>query len=283
MAKVAFVNNKYINFKNAKVHIEDRGLQFSDSVYEVVPFYNKNLIDFDFHIKRLKYSIKELRFNYKVRNQRLKKIFIKVINLNNLVSGIVYLQITRGVQSRDHGYKYNLSPNEIIYPIKKKFNFPTNNFKGEKAVTYPDLRWKRRDIKTVSLLGNVLAKNYALKKKAYEAILLENHKVTEATASNVWIVKNKKLITHPANTDILKGITRGTIKKIILKNKLKLIEKSFSINELYSADEVFITSSGNLVTPITKIDSKKINKGNIGNISLQLASLYSKLFINDRN
>ena len=279
MSKIAYLNSKYINFNKAKIHIEDRGLQFSDSVYEVVPFYNKKLIDFNFHIKRLKYSLKELQIKYIVKEDKLKKIFDKIIRLNKIRNGIVYLQITRGVQSRDHDYRNNLIPNLIIYTINKKLNLPNKNFKGEKAITYEDLRWKRRDIKTVSLLANVLAKKEAVRKKAYEAILIDNGKITEATASNVWIVKNNKLITHPSNTDILKGITRETVKKLIKKNKLNLKETSFSKKELYNADEVFITSSSSFVTPIIKIDSKLVNKGKIGKITMQLATLYADLFI----
>ena len=281
MSKIAYLNSKYINFNKAKIHIEDRGLQFSDSVYEVVPFYNKKLIDFNFHTKRLKYSLKELQIKYIVNADKLKKIFDKIIRLNKIRNGIVYLQITRGVQSRDHDYRNNLIPNLIIYAINRKLNLPNSDFKGVKAITYKDLRWKRRDIKTVSLLANVLAKKEAVRKKAYEAILIDNGKITEATASNVWIVKNSKLITHPANTDILKGITRESVKKIIKTNKLQLDEKNFTIKQLYNADEVFITSSTNLVTPITKIDSKIINKGKIGDISLQLATLYANFFINE--
>ncbi len=281
MSRIAYLNSRYIDFSKAKVHIEDRGLQFSDSVYEVVPFYNKKLIDFNFHVKRLKYSLKELQIKYTVKEGELKKIFNKIITLNKLKNGIVYLQVTRGVQPRDHDYKNNLIPNLIIYAINRKLNLPDKNFKGEKAITYEDLRWKRRDIKTVSLLANVLAKKEAVRKKAYEAILIDNGKITEATASNVWIVKNNKLITHPSNTDILKGITRESIKRIIKSNKLQLRERCFTVKELYSADEVFITSSGNLVTPITKIDSRIINKGKIGKISLQLATLYADYFINE--
>ena len=279
MSKIAYLNSKYINFNNAKIHIEDRGLQFSDSVYEVVPFYNKKLIDFNFHAKRLKYSLKELQIKYIVKEEKLKKIFNKIIRLNKIRNGIVYLQITRGVQSRNHDYRNNLIPNLIIYTINRKLNLPNSNFKGVKAITYKDLRWKRRDIKTVSLLANVLAKKEAVRKKAYEAILIDNGKITEATASNVWIVKNNKLITHPSNTDILKGITRETVKKLIKKNRLNLIETSFTKKELYNADEVFITSSSSFVTPIIKIDSKLVNKGKIGKITLQLATLYADLFI----
>ena len=281
MPRVAYLNSKFIKFNLAKVHIEDRGLQFSDSVYEVISFYNKQLVDFEFHIKRLKYSLKELKIKYVVNQNKLKKIFNKIIDLNKLKNGVIYMQITRGVQSREHSYKNNLIPNLIIYTINKKFNLPNKKFKGEKAITYKDLRWKRRDIKTVSLLANVLAKKEAVKKHAYEAILIDKGKITEATASNVWIVKNNKIFTHPTNTDILKGITRESIRRIMKTNKLKLNERSFTIKQLYNADEVFITSTTNLVTPITKIDSKIINKGKIGNISLQLALLYSKFFINE--
>jgi len=281
MSKIVYLNSKFVKFRDAKIHIEDRGLQFSDSVYEVISFYNQQLVDFEFHIKRLKYSLKELKIKYLVNEDKLKKIFKKIINLNKLKNGIIYMQITRGIQSRDHSYKNNLIPNLIIYVINKKFNLPNKNFKGEKAITYKDLRWKRRDIKTVSLLANVLAKNEAVRKNAYEAILIDKGKITEATASNVWIVKNNKLFTHPTNTDILKGVTRESIKRIIKTNKLQLNEKSFTIKQLYNADEVFITSSTNLVTPIIKIDSKIINKGKIGNISLQLASLYANFFINE--
>ena len=279
MSKIAYLNSKYINFNKAKIHIEDRGLQFSDSVYEVVPFYNKKLIDFNFHIKRLKYSLKELQIKYIVKEDKLKKIFDKIIRLNKIRNGIVYLQITRGVQSRNHDYRNNLIPNLIIYTINRKLNLPNSNFKGVKAITYKDLRWKRRDIKTVSLLANVLAKKEAVRKKAYEAILIDNGKITEATASNVWIVKNNKLITHPSNTDILKGITRETVKKLIKKNKLNLKETSFTKKELYNADEVFITSASSFVTPIIKVDSKLVNKGKIGRITIQLATLYADLFI----
>ena len=280
MVKLVYLNSKYVKFQNAKIHIEDRGLQFSDSVYEVIPFYNKKLIDLIFHINRLKFSLKELNINYTINFNILRKIFLKLINSHNSNNGLIYLQITRGVQNRDHSYIKNLKPNIIIYILNRKLNFSKNTLKGVRAITCEDLRWKRRDIKSTSLLANVLAKNKAKNKKAYEAILIDKGKITEATASNVWIVKNNKLITHPANTDILKGVTRESIKQLILKNNLKFIEKYFTLKQMYEADEVFITSSGNFVTPIIKIDSIKINKSKIGKITYKLAKLYSDSFIN---
>jgi len=278
MSKYVYLNNKYVKFKDAKIHIEDRGFQFSDSVYEVIKVLNSKLLDLDFHISRLKYSTKELNFNYKANQTSLTKIFINLVNKNKLKNGIIYLQITRGIQPREHAYKKNLKPNIIIYTAKKKFNLPNKNYKGYKAITYPDIRWGRPDIKTTSLLANILAATEASKQGAYETILTKGKKITEAAHSNVWIVKGTKIITHPANKEILKGVTRTVLKSIIKSLNLELIEKEFSIKELLKSEEVFITSSGSLVTPITHVDKIKINNGKIGAITKSLAlNLYKAI------
>ena len=278
MSKFVYLNNKYVNYKDAKIHIEDRGFQFSDSVYEVIKVINSKLLDIDFHLSRLKYSTSELNFNFKINKPLLKNIFLSLLKKNQLKNGIIYLQITRGIQPREHAYKKNLKPNIIIYTAKKKFNLPDKNYKGYKAITYPDIRWGRPDIKTTSLLANILAATEASKQGAYETILVKGKKVTEAAHSNVWIVRGKKIITHPANKEILKGVTRTVLKKIINSLNLKLIEREFSIKELMKAEEVFITSSGSLVTPITQVDKIKINKGKIGAITKSLAlNLYKAI------
>ena len=281
MSKIAFINNKFIKFKDAKIHIEDRGLQFADSVYEVVAIVNKNLIDLEFHFKRLRFSLKELKIDYKFKDIDLTKIFKKLIEENFINEGIVYLQITRGVQERDHAYSQNLKPTLIIYSRKKVFDILKKKFKGVNVITHEDLRWARKDIKTVNLLPNVLAENLARKRKAYTAILIKNNRVTEGVHSNIWIVKKNKILTHPSNSDILKGVTRTRLKLIIKKFNLELIESSFTKKQLYNADEVFLTSSGSFVTPIIKIDSKLINKGKIGDITLKLYSLYLNTFTNE--
>ena len=278
MSKYVYLNNKYVNFKDAKIHIEDRGFQFSDSVYEVIKVLNGKLLDINFHISRLKYSTKELNFNYKVNSTSLTKIFFSLVNRNKLKNGIIYLQITRGVQPREHAYKKGLKPNIIIYTSKKKFNLPDKNYRGYKAITYPDIRWGRPDIKTTSLLANILAATEASKKNSYESILVKGNKITEAAHSNVWIVRGKKIITHPANKEILQGVTRTVLKNIIKSLNLQLIEKEFSIKELLKSEEVFITSSGSLVTPIIQVDKIKINKGKIGAITKSLAlNLYKAI------
>ena len=276
MPNSVYLNNKYVNFKDAKIHIEDRGFQFSDSVYEVIKVLNNKLLDINFHIRRLKYSTKELNFNIKINKNFLTKIFITIVKMNKLSNGIIYLQITRGIQHREHAYKKNLKPNIIIYTAKKKFNLPNKNYKGYKAITYPDIRWGRPDIKTTSLLANILAATEASKKGAYETIFFKGKKITEAAHSNVWIIKNNKIITHPANREILRGVTRTVLINLIKNQGFKLIEKEFSLNELFKADEVFITSSGSLVTPIIQVDQTKINNGKIGPMTKALALNFYK-------
>ena len=280
MPNFAYINNKFVNFKSAKIHIEDRGLQFADSVYEVIAVLDNNLIDLDFHLKRLKYSLRELEIKFTINKKNLNNIFLNLIKKNKTRNGIIYLQITRGIQFREHKYQKNLTPTLIVYTRNKSFNLPGKKFVGVKTITYQDLRWKRRDIKTVNLLPNIIAANMAKKKNAYEAILIQNGKVTEGTSSNIWIIKRNNLITHPANSDILKGVTRTSLLKIIKKTNLKLIEKQFTHKQLINADEVFLTSSGSFITPILKIDNKKINNGKIGNITLKLAEMYTEACIN---
>ncbi len=280
MPNFAFINNKFVNFKSAKIHIEDRGLQFADSVYEVIAVLNNNLIDLDFHLKRLKYSLRELEIKFTINKKNLNNIFLNLIKKNKTRNGIIYLQITRGVQFREHKFQKNLIPTLIVYTRNKTFNLPGKEFVGVNTITYQDLRWKRRDIKTVNLLPNIIAANMAKKKKAYEAILIQNGKVTEGTSSNIWIIKKNNLITHPANSDILKGVTRTSLLKIIKKTKLKLVEKHFTYKQLFNADEVFLTSSGSFITPILKIDNKEINNGKIGNITLKLAEMYTEACVN---
>ena len=279
MHRIAYINNRFVKFNKAKIHIEDRGLQFSDSVYEVLLVINSNLIDFDYHIRRLKYSLKELSINYKVNKDKIKYIFNKLIKCNFINNGIIYLQITRGIQSREHAYKKNLKPNIIIYTSRKNFNLPNKNYKGFKAITYPDIRWGRPDIKTTSLLANILAATYASNVGAYESIFFKGNKITEAAHSNVWIIKKKKIITHPANNEILKGVTRTVLISLIKSMNLDLIEREFTFKELYNSDEVFITSSGSLITPIIQVDKIKINNCKIGSITKSLATNFYKAII----
>ena len=191
--------------------------------------------------------------------------------------GIVYIQITRGDQNpREHKYSNDLKPNIVIYSIIKNFeNLNKLAQKGVKTSLYPDVRWHRSDIKSISLLGNVLAANHAKKNKSHEAVLFDNRNmITEGNSSSIWIIKKNKCITHPLNFRILKGCTRHKLISILKKNKFKFEEKKFSITSLLNADEAFMTSATNFIMPIVKVDKYTISNGKPGLNTLKFRNLF---------
>ena len=189
----------------------------------------------------------------------------------------VYIQITRGDQNpREHKYSNNLKPNIVIYSIIKNFEYLNKLAqKGVKTSLYPDIRWQRSDIKSISLLGNVLAANHAKKNKSHEAVLFDNRNmITEGNSSSIWIIKKNKCITHPLNFRILKGCTRHKLISILKKNKFKFEEKKFSIKSLLNADEAFMTSATNFIMPIIKVDKYTISNGKPGLNTLKFRNLF---------
>ena len=268
-----YINGNYKDILKSKVSITDRGFQFSDGIYEVIAVYENRFVDIDLHLNRLFKSLNKLKIKINLKVNQIENISKKIIKLNSLSNGIIYIQITRGDQHpRDHKFPKGLKPNIIIYSIPK--DFKKINSKAKRGVTtslYPDIRWLRSDIKSISLLGNSMAANHAKEKKNHEAILYdEKNYITEGNSSSIWIIKNNKCITHPLNYRILKGCTRHKLISIIKKKKLKFEEKKFSIKALLSADEVFMTSATNFVMPIIKVDKHKISDGKPGQITLLL-------------
>ena len=268
-----YINGKYKDILKSKVSITDRGFQFSDGVYEVISVYENRFVDIDLHLNRLIKSLNKLKIKIILKVHQIENISKKIKKLNNLSNGIIYIQITRGDQHpRDHKFPKGLKPNIIIYSIPK--DFIKINSKAKRGVTtslYPDIRWLRSDIKSISLLGNSMAANHAKEKNNHEAILYdEKNYITEGNSSSIWIIKNNKCITHPLNYRILKGCTRHKLISIVKKKKLKFEEKKFSIKTLLSADEVFMTSATNFVMPIIKVDKHKISDGKPGQITLHL-------------
>ena len=273
-----YINGKYYPIAEAKISITDRGFQFSDGIYEVITVYKEKFVDLDLHLYRLLESLKKIDIKINLDKSQIEKISRKIQKINNLKMGIIYIQITRGNQHpRDHKYK-QIKPNIIIYSIKKDLNkFDQTALKGAKATLYPDIRWLRSDIKSISLLGNVFAANHAKNKKAHEAILYNEKKyITEGNSSSVWIIKNNVCKTHPLTHRILKGCTRAKLISLLIDNKYKFKETIFSTKELLNADEVFITSATNFVMPITKIDEHTIGNGKPGSISLSLRKSFIK-------
>jgi D-alanine transaminase len=272
-----YLNGKYLPLSKAKISVTDRGFQFSDGVYEVIASYDGTLIDIDLHLKRLKKSLKEIDIKINLSIEEILKISNKIQSMDNLKTGIIYIQVTRGNQNpRDHKYANNLKPNIIIYSIQKdlKANDQLSN-KGVPVITYPDIRWLRADIKSISLLGNVMAVNKAKDMKCHEAILIDqNSNVTEGNSSSIWIIKGNKCITHPLTNKILNGVTRKKLISIIKKNDLIFEEKIFKKELLFKANELFMTNATNFIMPIIKVDKIKIGKGLPGVISLLLRKQY---------
>ena len=272
-----YINGKYKPLSQSTVSVTDRGYQFSDGVYEVIAVFKNEFVDFKLHLNRLFVSLKKMDMKINLNKNQIESITKKIKKINQLEMGIVYIQITRGDQNpREHKYSSNLKPNIVIYSIIKNFEYLNKLAKkGVKTSLYPDVRWQRSDIKSISLLGNVLAANHAKKNKSHEAVLFDNRNmITEGNSSSIWIIKKNKCITHPLNFRILKGCTRHKLISILKKNKFKFEEKKFSITSLLSADEAFMTSATNFIMPIIKVDKYTISNGKPGLNTLKFRRLF---------
>lgn len=275
MPNITYIDGKYLNYEDSKIHINDRGYHFGDAVYEVIVF-NKNIFyDFDGHIQRLFKSLTSLEIKFSLSSSSLKIIINNLIRLNKANIGSVYIQVSRGVAERNHSF-HGLNIKPILTIIVTKKSNIENNLNGVKAITLNDNRWSRPDIKTTQLLPNVLAKTLANKNNAYESIFIDDEGfVTEGSSSNIWVLnKENQLITRNLDGKILSGITRNSISLFAKKNNITVIEKKFTQIELYNAKEVFLTSASSFIMPIVQIDDQNINQGLVGNISLELRKLY---------
>ena len=275
MSRIAYVNGRYIPHSQASVHVEDRGYQFADGIYEVVMVLNGQPVDYDGHLKRLYNSLKLIKIKANFSEASLRIIIARMIRLNHLVNGTIYVQVTRGVARRDHKFPTASQP-AIVMTAKLLASMPSPSQKGVAAITVADERWARRDIKTIQLLPNCLAKQEAAEKGAFEAILvMPDGSVSEGSSSNVWLVTNKgELVTRKANENILNGITRQSVQKIAGMHQLKVSERTFDVAEMLNAREVFITSATSIVTAVTKIDDTVISDGEIGVVSAALREDY---------
>lgn len=279
MSRYAYVNGQYLPLSVAGVHVEDRGYQFADGVYEVVAVANGHAIDEEAHLARLDYSLQEMSLPWPVSKAALKHILKRMVALNRLTNGLLYLQITRGVSRRDHGFpKPGVPPALVVTAKNMKPVSPELLEKGVAVVTMPDLRWKRCDIKSVSLLPNILAKQAAKESGAYEAWLLDDKGyVTEGSSTNAWIVTQKgEIVTRPLGAPILAGVTRRAILALAKEASLKLVERPFKPAEALKAKEAFLTSATSWALPITRIDGKKVGDGKPGPITLRLRALYAQ-------
>ncbi len=273
--RIVFLNNQFIPIEKANISPMDRGFLFADGVYEVSAIYNKKLVDNKAHLERLKRSLSGLDIRLPMKLEEIERFQIELIKQNNIIEGLVYIQITRGVQERDFNYKEDLTPTFFMFTQEKKIIDNDNVKKGVKVITVPDLRWARRDIKSIALLSQVLAKNEARKQGAFEALMVDNKGfITEGSSSNAFIIKNKTIITKNLSNQILHGITRASVLKLAKENNLAIEEQKFSVDEALNADESFLTSATNFVLGVTEINGKKLGNGKIGNLTKRLQNLY---------
>jgi D-alanine transaminase len=274
MSRIAYVNGRYLLQRAATVHVEDRGYQFSDGVYEVCEVRGGSIIDQRRHLARLKRSLQELRIEMPMAEAALAIVMRECIRRNRVHDGIVYLQITRGVAPRDHGFPPpGTHPSVVI--TAHGIDVAGNEriaADGVAVITVPDNRWQRVDIKSISLLPNVLAKQAAREKGAKEAWFVDGAgHVTEGSSSNAWIVtRGGKVVTRPADNGILRGITRTVLLDVIRAQGLEFEERPFTVEEAYGAREAFLTSASQIVMPVVRIDDRPVGNGAPGSVATAL-------------
>ena len=279
MPRISYVNGRYVPHHDAVVHVEDRGYQFADAVYEVVPVAGGRVCHLGQHLARLERSLDALAITWPVPRRVMPFIIERVAKLNRVQNGLVYLQASRGVAPRNHYFPANTPPTLVVSAWPTKGPSVDQVEKGVAVVSRPDQRWKRPDIKTVGLLPNVLARQSAKEAGGYEAWLINDKGfVTEGSATNAFIVaEDGTLVTHPADSSVLGGVTRSNVLSLALKAGIKVEERPFTLAEAMGAREAFLTGTTTTVLPVTRIDGQPVGEGRPGPISLKLRALYQEL------
>ncbi|UWQ37913.1 D-amino-acid transaminase [Leisingera aquaemixtae] len=277
MTRTVYVNGEYLPEGEAKVSIFDRGFLFADAVYEVTSVLDGKLIDFDGHAVRLERSLKELDMASPCSKEELLEIHRKLVELNGIEEGLVYLQVTRGSDGdRDFVFPSADTPPSLVLFTQNKPGLADSPAaqKGAKVISIEDIRWGRRDIKTVQLLYPSMGKMMAKKAGADDAWLVEDGYVTEGTSNNAYYVKNGKIVTRPLSNDILHGITRAAVLRLAAEAQMEIEERLFTIKEAKEADEAFTTSASAFVMPVVEIDGVQLGDGTPGPIAKRLREIY---------
>lgn len=278
MSRIAYVNGAYVPMSDACVHIEDRGYQFADGVYEGVSIRHGKLIDPEPHLDRLWRSMGELRMAAPMDRAPLGFVMREVVRRNRLKDGFLYIQVTRGVAKRDHPFPTAAIPALVITARRLDFDATIRRAltTGVAASSQPDIRWGRCDVKSIALLPNILAKQAARENGAFEAMMVDKDGlVTEGSSTNIWMVDTHgTLVTRSTNDNILPGITRATLKTVAEQLQIKVEERAFTLEEAKGAAEMFLTSSTSCAMPITILDGEKIGDGTPGPVAKRLVEAY---------
>lgn len=274
MSRIAYVNGRYLPHRDASVHVEDRGYQFADGVYEVCEVWNGQLVDERRHLDRLERSLRELRIDSPMSRAALGLVLREVVRRNGVRDGMVYLQVTRGVARRDHPFPPPGTPPSVVVTARRSDRKAQDALarQGVAVITVPENRWPRVDIKSVSLLPNVLAKQMAREAGAREAWFVDaDGYVTEGASTNAWIVTAQRtLVTRPADSGILRGITRTVALEVAASLGYAVEERAFTVAEALAAEEAFISAATTVVMPVVRIDGQTVGKGVPGPVATAL-------------
>lgn len=277
MSRIAYVGGRYLAHRRASVHVEDRGFQFADGVYEVVAVIGGRRYDEPRHLDRLERSLAAIDMAMPMSRAALGCVMDEVVRRNRVDDGILYLQVTRGSAPRDHAWRDG-SPPMVVMTARRQPPPPAHLLEtGAAVITTPDQRWRRNDIKAIALLGNVLGKQKARRAGAYETWMVDDAGfVTEGTSTNAWIVVGGRIVTRPLGPEILGGITRAAILDVARDLQIAVDERPFSVDEAAAADEAFLTSTTAFVLPVTRIDDRIVGGGAPGPVTARLLENYRR-------
>ena len=264
MPNIAYVNGKWVALSSAMIAVEDRGFQFGDGVYELIRTYQDRIFHVDEHIRRLFVSAREIQITPKETPLQIQKIIEKGCIKSGYKNVKIYIQITRGTAPRFHAFPKTAAPTSV-YTFRKLDALPQNLYdQGVSVMTVEDIRWSRCHVKSLNLLPNVLAREQAVRSKAYEALFVRNGVVWEGAGSNIFAVFGKKIVTPPCGPFLLSGITREQVITLAKKGGMKIQEENIALADLYQADEVFLTGTTVEILPVVRVDRKKIGTGKHG-------------------
>ncbi len=278
MSRIVYVNGDYVHEEDARISVFDRGFLFADGVYEVAAVIGGKLVDNEAHLVRLERSLSELKMGCPVPISEIPIIQRELVTVNEIDEGMVYLQVSRGVADRDFNFPKKEQPSLVMFTQDRPVSGSPKAARGIRVITHPDIRWKRRDIKTVQLLAQSMAKEAALSAGADDAWMVEDGFVTEGSSNNAFIVTTDGvLVTRQLGNDILHGITRRAVLEIAAEEGLRVEERAFTVEEAHRAAEAFSTSASALVMPVISIDNKTISQGVPGPVTQKLRERYIAL------
>lgn len=274
MSRIVHLNGEYVPEGEAKVSVFDRGYLFADGVYEVTAVIDGSLIDYEPHMERLDRSLRELSMGWPVSREGLREVHEELLRRNGFREGRIYMQVTRGIAERDFAYPLGVPTTLLAFPQIGPVVANPKAETGVRVVTMPDIRWKRRDIKSIALLAQCMGKQQAVEAGAYEGWMVENGFVTEGTSSTAYIVREGRIITRPLSNAVLPGVTRRSILRLAAERRIALEERPFTPDEAYEADEAFLTSASAFVMPVVEIDGRRIGGGQPGPLTRRLREIY---------